>query len=81
MIPSATASASYGIQYNLQQFSSAAAKIAGPSTSERSSTDRTATVGIDEIVQLKQAARGVEINAAVVKTAHEVSGYLIDILA
>jgi hypothetical protein len=69
MFVNAFASANYGIQSNLQRFESAANRLAGPVS------------GVREIVEIKQAEQGIKINAAVIRTASEMSDSLVDILA
>jgi flagellar basal body rod protein FlgC len=71
MFINAIASASYGIQQNLQRFNTAAERIANPEFD----------AGVNEIMELKQAEKGIKVNAAVIRSAHRLSEYVVDILA
>ena len=70
-LTSALSIANQGIQNNLQQFTNAVDKISDPE----------GNAGIKEIVEMKQAEQGIKVNAAVIRTANEMTGSLINILA
>ena len=68
--PSAISSATYGIQNNLQRFEEAAWHIA-----------RTPADSATGVADLKMAKHAIFANAAVIRTADELAGTLIDVLA
>ena len=71
MIRSAGQSYSYqGILDNLSRMNAAAEQIADPDSN----------AGVSEIVQLKQAQHGVEVNVAVLQRANETTRTLLDII-
>ena len=70
MLTNSFSTASYGIQKNLQQFAIAADRISDPDT----------VAGITEIVEMKRAEHGAKVNAAVIRTANEMSKHLLNIL-
>jgi hypothetical protein len=71
MISPAIQTAFVGLNRNMHQMSNAAAQIANPDS----------FAGVDEIVDLKRAAQGAKVNAAVIRTANETTGILIDLIA
>ena len=68
----AIGSALSGIQRNLQSFNSSADKLSKDQMDQKFAKD---------VVDMKTAKKGVEINAAVLKRADEMTGTLVDILA
>lgn len=71
MLANSISSAAAGIQQNLQRIDVVANRVSDPDTA----------VSIAEIVDMKRAEHGVQVNAAVLKVANEMSGQLIDVLA
>ena len=70
MLPPASVSAYNGIQFNLQQFSHAAERIA----------DSGSVVEVNDITNLKLAQQNIELNVAVLQQVDEMMDELIDIV-
>ena len=71
MLTNSFSAASYGIQQNLQRFATAVDRISDPNT----------VAGVRDIVEMKRAEQGAKVNAAVLRSANEMSNHLINILA
>ena len=70
MFSPAISAASFGLKQNLQQYGLAAKRITNPDSD----------AGINEIVEMKKAEQGMQVNAAVIRTANEMTGLLVDMV-